>query len=133
MPAGFLHRFDSGEGIWRRDYHRSDIYYKGVRTNLGTTLIFNNTFATDFLLSSAWLTAISTAAVIQSAQLMLTTSLDVHIHDILALFCTAGLHDSIAVSFPMPLEIKSGYKILVSAGANGHVWGGICGTQENPA
>ena len=133
MPAGFLHRFDGGEGIWRRDYHRSDTYYKGVRTNLGTTLIFNNTFATDFLLSSAWLTAISTAAVIQSAQLLLTTNLDVPVYDILALFCTAGLHDSIAVSFPMPLEIKSGYKILVSAGATGHVWGGICGAQENPA
>lgn len=130
MPGGFLHRFDGGANIWKRDYHRSDSYYKGHQADIGTTTIFNNTFGADWLMSAAFLTATNTWAGVISCQLVLTTSIDVHVHDILALYVSPASSYGMTISFPMPLEVKDGYKVRIYINADGHAWGGICGAQE---
>jgi len=133
MPAGYLHRFDGGENIWRRDYHRCDVTYGGTGITGTTALIFNNTYDTDFLVSAAFLSGFNISALNKNIILLCSNAADVEQFRFLDLWFLNGHEVVGTISFPMPVEVKSGYKIKINVPINCTASGYVFGVQEDPA
>jgi len=132
MPAGYLYRFDGGAGKWKRDYHRADKVYNGAQGGLGTTVIFNNTFAGDFLITAASLMIINGSAGIGNAYMDIAVDGGGSLWTILGVASSPGSGSQISICFPMPLEIIPGRTITIQTQAAMTAEGTIYGAQETP-
>ena len=130
MPGGYLHRFDGGQNVWRRDYHRSDLQYFAAVIGAATTVLFNNTVGGDFLCSAAWMSLRCHLAAPGAGTMFITTAGDVNVSTIFYLNAAPNGVGNISLSYPMPLEIKAGYKVKINVLASFVAFGGIVGAQE---